>query len=467
MKFILGIASAAVACPMLVEYFPDPVKVSDVEGEYVEIRMGEIPPGDPLPDSLWVGLDSKGPQSMPYPSAGRLLLIHDGVTCPDEVNLTCGTLNYSLPNSREAVFRVWTGACMDSVVLDVPKAGYAFQRVGESDRWVFTEGTMGVADPQYEKGVADCGLERIQADFDGTAWNVEGWILGCDSTRLWVQWQNLSEPSEMARDSLMVGGKFSLRNLLGERLRIRLNVARDEAPSNDVVDTILYAESSPLVMTEVHHCPTEPEPEWVEVYNDSFHWIPLKSFRFCDRGNSLGMDSIGPFESLLITKDSSGLRKALGYGDPRISQVPLGFLSNTGGRLDLCYGDWVADSAVWDKSTVACPGGFNPHSAKSENTPGFQGRVKSGLFLEPLRYTLSSRVIRKKGNPLRIRVESQFQVSMKLLDSAGKEIWKELVPPNSSLWWNVPLQERGRIGASYVSLKAGDYETVVGVILGP
>jgi hypothetical protein len=135
-------------------------------------------------------------------------------------------------------------------------------------------------------------------------------------------------------------------------------------------------------------------------------------------------------------------------------------------------GDSVIDSVSWDKSTVACPSGFSPLTGRAENTPGFLGggnraSVRKKGAIEPVLYKLSSRVVRRNGNPLRIYVESEYAVQLRLLDSAGHEQWKKMVPASSNAWWTVPVVPKLRLGVAFLSISAGDYETRIGILLRP
>ena len=409
----LAFYASAFSCPMFVEFFPDPKNVSDLEGEYVEIRLDEF-----RGDSLFVRFESREILAFKWPEAERLVLVHDSSLCPPRKNVACGMLGkVSLPNSRESVWKVWSGVCMDSVTLPQPKPGKSIQRVGLTDEWVYVAGSMGVGDPEYELGVEE--------------------------------------------DSLL-----ALAGELGKQGRT-------------------------LRMTEIHHCPEEPMPEWVELYNASGNTLPLQEFRFCDRGGALGnaRDSILPYQTMLVSKDTSALREVLGIPDIRMIQVSLGYLNNVEGSLRLCFRNDVIDSVYWNKGTVACPSGFNPLTGKREFTPGYQKKMGKGsefgnamgsasggaavnasenapgkaLFT----YKLSSRVVSKKGAALRIRVESENDVTLALLDSAGRRVWKSVVSAMSNEWVNVPAQEYLGIGVGYVALSVGEYENVVGILVRP
>ncbi len=398
----LALFSWAFACPVFTEFYPDPKDVSDQEGEYVEIRMDDF-----RADSLYVQFESKAVMSFAWPEAERFVLVHDTAKCLDGV--ACGSLGkISLPNSRETVWMLWTGSCVDSVNVPHPKPGKVIQRVGQTDKWEFADASNAVSGNQD------------------------------------------------ASDSLMEG--------------------------------IVAAGMFPLRVTEVHHCPEEPMPEWVELYNASEHVLPLDAFRFCDRGGALGMfgDSIQPYQTLLVSKDTLSLRSAIGIPDIRMVQVSLGFLNNIEGLLRLCYRDYVIDSVSWNKRTVSCPSGFNPLTMRRDFTPGYLphglqvnawNKSRAGVANKessnpvpakvPVEYKLSSRVVSKKSSPLRVRVESEHNVELSLLDSAGRRVWKIVVPAMSNEWVKVPVQEYLGIGAAFVSLSVGEYEDVVGILVRP
>ena len=122
----LAFYASAFSCPMFVEFFPDPKNVSDQEGEYVEIRLDEF-----RAESLFVRFESREILAFAWPEAQRLVLVHDSAQCPPRKNVACGMLGMvSLPNSRESVWKVWSGVCSDSVTVPQPKPGKSIQRVG-------------------------------------------------------------------------------------------------------------------------------------------------------------------------------------------------------------------------------------------------------------------------------------------------------------------------------------------------
>lgn len=392
--FLAQCGTPAFACPRFVEFFADPVDVPDQKGEFVEIRLQELDEGalETKADSLVVQFEDRAPLRFAYSVGSRFVLIHDSLQCPPLDGVSCGLLGpISLPNSRESVWRLSAGACLDSVQLPKPKPGKSLQRVKETDSWTVSEPTPGELNSFDELGI-------------------------------------VAEPT--------------------------------------VPDSLLH-----LVLSEIHHCPAEPEPEWVEVYNASAHSLAMRDFSFCGKRGAWSesvRDSLAPFETLLFTRDSVLLREYLGFRDVRLVQYPLGYLNNTAGSLAICRGDYVVDSVSWGKNTVKCPAGFNPMTGRSENTPGFQGRSRKGVQEEsPFTYKVSSRVLRLRKSPLRVYVESESPVSLKLLDSAGRPQWKFEVPSQSNAWWNVPLDSVSRVGVVYLSLSVGRYEQLVGILVRP
>ncbi|MBR5412635.1 MAG: hypothetical protein IK114_06280 [Fibrobacter sp.] len=247
--------------------------------------------------------------------------------------------------------------------------------------------------------------------------------------------------------------------------------------------TKAFADVPELYFTEIHHCPAEPEPEWVEVYNASGRSLPIGEYRFCNRaknwsvGKSRGRDSIAPYETILFSRDTLLLREYLGFKDVRLIQYAMGYLNNTAGSIAICKGDSVIDSVAWDKKTVACPSGFNPRTLRAENTPGFQSASEEGMpsyrgnskqaSKAPFSFKLSTRVVRLNKTPLRVYVEAEVPVSLKLLDSTGREQWKMEVSPYTNAWLNVPLQHLSGIGVAYISLSSGRYEKLVGLLVRP
>lgn len=501
LRYIVALSGLVVACPMFVEFFPDPVDVPDQEGEFVEIRLDN----GFTAESLFVQFEEKTPLRFAYPEGKRLLLSHGMPASenPDKgcvadsgfvgerdlnagstevssceprdglVHLSLGSI--SLPNSRESMWRLWAGSCKDSVVIPQPKPGKSFQRVGLSDEWVIVPSSPGTANPNYEVDIEDCGLSYVTAEAGKNAardrgWEISGWLTGCDAARMTVVYEDLFQRQNSNASVYDVSGFFRMEIPEVKSLLLHLSLPRDEAPENNTLDTLLILEgNSPLLISEIHHCPEEPVPEWVEIYNAAARPLALDKIRFCNRGGVFGAsgDSLGPHESLIVTKDSAALRTHFGFSDVRLVQGSFGYLKNTEGSLTLCYGNAVVDSSWWNKSTVACPSGFSPLTMKADDSPGFIRRRDASVKQDPFQYKLSSRVLRRRGDPLHVKIENQENVSLKLLDSAGREMWRKSIPPTSGTWWIVPVQDYIPVGVGYVAISIGSYERVVGFVVRP
>lgn len=401
----LAFFSWALSCPVFTEFYPDPKDVSDQEGEYVEIRMDDF-----RAESLYVQFESKAVMAFAWPEAERFVLVHDTAKCTAEA-LQGASQDLSQERPRASV------ACGSLGKISLPNSRESVWKV-----WAGTcNDSVTVPRPKPGKVIQRVGLTD--------------------------KWEFVDASKAV---SVLESADSLLKNLL-------------------------TAGTSLLRVTEVHHCPEEPMPEWVELYNSSEYPLPLESFRFCDRGGALGMsgDSIRPYQAVLVSKDTSSLRTALNIPDIRMIQVSLGFLNNTEGMLRLCYRDSVIDSVYWKKGTVSCPSGFNPLSMRREFTPGYLSKNARNVSLvgdaakTPVEYKLSSRVVSKKGAPLRVLVESEYNVTLSLLDSAGRRVWKSVVSALSNEWVKVPVQEYLGIGAAYVSLSVGEYEDVVGILVRP
>lgn len=467
MKYILFFSSLVAACPQFVEVFPDPTDVADQQGEFVEIRM------DPSfrAESLLVSLDGKAPLGFAYPKGGRLILSHGNGLCPEKDGVACEDLgSYTLPNSRETAWILQAGTCRDSVYLDKPKPGKSFQRKGYGGQWVLDEPSLGYGNSLYELDLDDCGISHVEYELREDYWWVSGKLSGCKNTWLYYRYRDMFRPNADRDDSLRINEFFTFSVPVKGPAWLQLRLADDEISVNNVLDTLLaQVGNSPLMVTEVHHCPEEPMPEWVEVYNASRVAIPLSKVRLCNRGGFWGVegDSIEPYRSVLVSRDTATLREQVVYRDVTMIQASIGYLNNRSGSVSLCFGEAIVDSVGWDKQTVDCPLGFNPKTGLAENTPGFQGKHSEKYGQEPFAYKLSSRVLRKRGEPLRVRVECDRDVELNLLDSAGHVVWKQKAPAMSNTWWNVPVQEYAGVGAAYIRLTSGSFEKVVGIVVRP
>ena len=475
---VIGLLSVTIqACPYFTEFFADPVDVPDSDGEFIEIRLDTSNVRSDH-DTLSVQFEDKEPLQFAVLNGKRLVLIHDTLICDKKSDVVCATMgSYSLPNTRETSWKLWLTSskreryCKDSVVLPVPKAGKSLQRVKESDKWEVSEATLGSANPSYESDVLDCALEPLKAEKDGLRWNLRFTLSGCDSSALSYRVHDLFG-GQVVSDTVIMGAYWDIMKVEGRAMRVVASIGNDDYAANNNIDTIVAPlGESPLVITEVHHCPSEPEPEWVEVYNQTSEPLDLSNFRFCGRG-SFWSGKIEAHQSILFTRDSMMLRDFLGFRDVEIRQISMGYLNNTSGSITLCYKDVAFDSVYWDKKTATCPHGFNPLTQKAENTPGYQSRLSGSTQNAsqqnvPFSYKLSTRIVRPRITPLLVFVESREDVQLRLLDSAGHDRWSFLVPALSNAWWRVPTNDLPKTGVAYLSISAGKFENTIGIVLRP
>ena len=241
----LALFSVTHSCPMFVEFYPDPKDVSDKEGEYVEIRLDDF-----RAESLFVRFESKEILAFPWPDAERLVLVHDSAQCAARISVqgsSQDTLRYEPQSPSQSGLQ--SGSQSGSRNQDAPRSGVVCGSLGNTtlpnsreSGWKLWAGTCvdSVTVPRPKSGKV---IHRVGMTNE--------WTFAEES-------RAVSENGE--RDSLMVA-------MMGDG-------------------------TFPLRVTEVHHCPEEPMPEWVELHNASAYPLPLETFRFCDRGGALVVQGI-------------------------------------------------------------------------------------------------------------------------------------------------------------------------------
>jgi len=92
-----------------------------------------------------------------------------------------------------------------------------------------------------------------------------------------------------------------------------------------------------LVINEIMYAPVSPEPEWIEIYNQSKKEISFKNYKLADRNDTVTINTrelkIMPGEYVIIAKDSS----IISYYEIESEYITAGFpsLNNTGDRIIL------------------------------------------------------------------------------------------------------------------------------------
>lgn len=474
MFFSLSCGFALMGCPLFNEFLPDPQDTVDLYGEFIEIRLGS---DFSVKDTLYIQFEDKIEYAFTQIKASRLLLHRDTSTCKSSELLDCRPLPFpALPNSRSSFWSLRSLNCVDSAALPIPKNGKSFQRYSsEKDSWVYVSPSPGEANSQYESGIKDCAIRIKQAKYLEKKWQIQLQVLNCDSslvewTILPLKYRNLDESKTMTiTDSLWIFSRYE-----GESLLFKAALSLDENIQNNQVDTLLFLhESPPVYLTEVHHCPEEPTPEWIEIYNQENRALPLVHFGLGERGliSSSVEDSIDSHQSLILTKDTLAFIQSKGLADLFFKQVALGYLKNTSDTIFLTYKNTVLDSTIWNKKTgIECPSGFNPKTGRAENTPGFQGRgLKIQAKTSPFSFKINTRVISKSidENSLQILIESEEGVLIELLSGQGNLLWHMKNNALNHNWISIPIKQKGQLGPNFIRLSVGHYEKVVGVVLRP
>jgi hypothetical protein len=475
MFFSLSCGFALLGCPLFTEILPDPQDTVDAYGEFVEIRLGS---NFSINDTLFIQFENKKEYPFTEIKASRLLLHRDTSTCKSSEFLDCRPFPFSaLPNSRNSFWSMRSLNCVDSAVLPMPQNGKSFQRYSsEKDSWVYVLPTPGEANSQYESDIKDCAIRVKQAKYTEKKWHIQLQLSKCDSSSVkWkilpLMYQNLEDSGMLSLDdSLWIDSRFESSSIL-----FMASLSSDENSHNNSIDTLLFLrESPPIYLTEIHHCPEEPMPEWVEIYSQVNRALSLSSIGFGRRGliNSSPIDSIEPHQSLVITKDTLAFRQAIEIMDLSVKRAPLGYLKNASDTLFLTYKNDVLDSVIWNKElNMDCPYGFNPKTKKMENTPGFQGRVlKNSQFNSPpFTFKINTRIVSKtlEESSLRILIESEGDVLIELLSGQGNLLWQIKNKALNQNWIQIPIKEKGFLGPNFIRISVGRYEKMVGVVLRP
>lgn len=452
---------------MFSEFMPDPTDVADTEGEYVEVRLGEST------DTLYLRFEAKTEFSVGIPSGKRLLLHRDTTACPSVSGLVCAELTSSaLPNSRTTTWSLRQGDCVDSAYLPIPSSGKALLRSDSAyDAWEVGDASPGYPNSIFEEGLDDCALELVSYEFSSGKFLVTLAVSKCDSAEVSYTAELLDLAGTKTIGSVVISDTATvpIQSKSGIPILFSANVPEDELPTNDSLDTLLLSpQNSPLHFTEIHHCPSEGNAEWVELYNALPKPLPLLGFDLCSRGTFYvtEADSILAYESILLTRDTTALRSELGFDDVKIFRASMGALKNTADTLALCYSGDTLETVIWTKTEYAnCPAGFNPQTGNAENTPGFQGRTQKSLGEAPFTVEVSARVSRKGGDAPRARILGSSTVTLVLLSEAGRRVWEKSVSGGNA-WIELPLLSQNP-GVYFLKCIAGRYEKTVGLILRP
>lgn len=474
---LAGIAGLG-ACPYFSEILPDPVDVEDSRGEFIEVRL----PASASSDTLLVLYEEKTLwKGTVRPLAERLLLIRDTLLCTKSERVQCERLaGPALPNGKGMRLFLQNGTCLDSAKTPTPKAGKSLVRSGASwNAWERSEPSPGLPNPLYESGVNDCGIRIEKIAYEQNSW-IGSWTLeGCDSS--WISaafTATYSLESDTLGELLRKGESSEFRFRSASRaFELSVEWPSDDVPGNDRFDTLIAVpDGFPVRMTEVHPCPEEGIPEWLEIYNSGMREISLSDFSLCENRKGKFPDiSIDKNESVLLTKDSASLRNLVRTLDVKILQVGMGYLKNSADTLYLCYGNDPVDSVFWGKTAriqSKCPYGFSTLTGRRENSPGFQtpGSLAADTAL-PFDVEWNARIFyrKRRNRPLLIRIRSEEATLVELISGKGELLWKETFDPDVSgnVWRLVPLLEKGIPGPNFLRISQGNREKRIGLVLRP
>ncbi len=476
----VAFALALGTCPRFVEILPDPSDMEDSRGEFVEIRL----PHTSFRETVSVYHEQKKVWEGKVPeSVDRILLIRDTALCPNSERLLCERLlGSALPNSRKDTWKLQSGSCEDIADLPVPKAGYSLVRNDSSSfAWSLALPTPGVPNGNFESGVSDCRLQVDTLFLSASVWKGEWTLLGCDSAWVRALFRSESSLSENSWSGLLERGvrsRFDTR-LSAKAMEIVATWPPDDVPGNDTLDTLVaLAGNFPVRFSEVHPCPEEGIPEWIEIYHEGSREISLSGMSLCGNRNAKMPDAkIGSRESAVLSKDTNAMRNFVGNDDVRIFHLNFGYLKNASDSLYLCYGERKVDSVAWgkfEKIQARCPAGFSAGTGREENSPGFQtpGSLASDAGGNlPFRVEWNARIFSRKNreNPLMIRVESDEEVLVELISGKGSLLWKKTLAADfaGNRWTEVPLLDKGFPGPNFLRISQRNFEKRIGVVLRP
>ena len=486
MNLLTWVGAAALgACPYLAEILPDPETVEDSRGEFIEIRLPQAPWHDTLSVYFEQKLIWKGTALEP---AKRLLLIRDTSLCPQSKTLACEALTgKAFPNSRVSAFSLRSGACNDSAALPKPKPGKSFVRTDSAfDAWTFAEPSPGLPNAYLEENVQDCRLKIDTLFSSASGWKGFWTLTGCDSAWVKALFRSTASLTENTWQGELTRGSRTefTSHISSDALQIQVFLPPDDVPANDTLDTLIAKPGAfPIRITEVHPCPEEGSPEWIEIYNAGAREISLSSINLCTEKTFLTGAVLQKHESAVLAKDTALMRTFVGNDDVKILPVNFGYLKNAADTLLLCQGSSPVDSVVWGKNarlSPRCPQGFSTATGRAENSPGFQTPGSLAVATDskdvppPFSVEWNARLFSKRNpsKPLMLRVRSESEASevlVELISGKGDLLWSEKlsIDPSGNVWTEVPLHQKGFLGVNFLRISQGTFEKRIGLVLRP
>jgi hypothetical protein len=219
----------------------------------------------------------------------------------------------------------------------------------------------------------------------------------------------------------------------------------------------------PLYISEVAPCPQEGIPEWFEITNRTNMAFPLNGISDCKAKMPLkSMDSIRGKSSVLITKHSEDLAEFLQTDEIPIYQISIATLKNTSDTLRLCYNGLKLDSVMWGKAVgrpIKCP-------STERISPGFVPKISNN---QTKIIQLSERVLErsKKSAMLRVRINSQAKLELRLIDKGGVGFFKKTFSQVSDSWIEIPEWRKCQNGPCFIYLQGDGVDETAAFIVRP
>lgn len=107
------------------------------------------------------------------------------------------------------------------------------------------------------------------------------------------------------------------------------------------------------VVNEFQAAPESPEPEWIELYNNSDESLQINNWQICDLNSCDDITQLVllPGEYILLTKDSSQLKSKYNINDEiRIFELNIPALNNTSDAIVIKNDNSTIDSIYYDMS---------------------------------------------------------------------------------------------------------------------
>jgi hypothetical protein len=221
----------------------------------------------------------------------------------------------------------------------------------------------------------------------------------------------------------------------------------------------------PLYISEAAPCPEEGIPEWFEITNRTVFPVPLNGISDCKAKSPLKtLDSIKGKSSVLITKDSANLRDFLQTEEIPIYQISIATLKNLADTLRLCYNGIKLDSVMWGKAVnrpIKCP-------STDHVSPGFVPRISNN---QTKVLQLSERILMrsKKKAMLRVRINFEKQVELRLIDRTGVGIIRKTIGVQmlNVAWIEIPEWRRCQNGPCFIHLQGEGIDETAAFIVRP